>query len=144
MLQILNEKRLLSFGGKNFLLVTCGENNILKNKQSENNKVVFRVDDVKLEKEFNSILNRTNFIINPIHTPMGNQGKIAKRREFFSANNKVYISTNNIENELGKSTDVLLKRKLQYVLKNSTIIEPFASKVDLKNCFIINQYLIND
>ncbi len=118
--------------------------NILKNKQSEHNKVEFRVDDVTLENEFATILNSANFIINPIHTPMGNQGKISKRREYFSTNNKIYISTNNIEVELGKSVEKLLQRKLQYVLKNSVSMEPFSTKIDVDNCFISNQYLLDE
>lgn len=92
----LETKRILKIEGLNFMIFQCGEINILKNIQSEANKVEFRLKTyTDLLDRFNVLLNKTNVILNPIHTPMGNQGKMQKRREFLSGNNKYYFSTSN-------------------------------------------------
>jgi hypothetical protein len=66
--------------------------NILKNIQSEENRVEFRLaEDKILNERFLKILMETDVFLNPIHSPMGNQGKIQKRREFLSQNEKYYF-----------------------------------------------------
>lgn len=82
------------------LVLQCGELNILKNLQSDNNRVIFRLEDNQsLKKDFEDILQDVKYIINPIHTPMGNQGKMKKRREYLSARNKCYCSVSNSPNK---------------------------------------------
>ncbi len=65
----LETRRQFKVGDKNCLLLMCGENNILKNIQSEDNKVTIRIEDKKLEKRFRNILKGVYFILNPIHKP---------------------------------------------------------------------------
>lgn len=92
----LETRRRIKINGLNFLVIQCGEINILKNIQSKANKVQFRLkDDKELSERFKKIMSSADVIFNPIHTPMGNQGKMQKRREFISAGNKYYFSTSN-------------------------------------------------
>lgn len=88
--------RMFEVHGFKILIIQCGEINILKNIQSENNRVEFRLsDDANMGKDFLRILGDSNIILNPIHTPMGNQGKMEKRRVYLSQDSRYYFSTSN-------------------------------------------------
>jgi hypothetical protein len=92
----LETKRCFSVKGKKCMVLQCGEINIIKNIQKENNRPVFRLQNrADLEKRFFNLLNSADLVLNPIHTPMGNQGKMEKRREMFSAHKRYYFSTSN-------------------------------------------------
>ncbi|MBB6613149.1 hypothetical protein H7F15_19070 [Pontibacter sp. Tf4] len=96
----LETKRNFSIKGFNTLVLQCGELNILKNYQSEENRVEFRFNDDKdLKKRFDKLLKTSNLILNPIHTPMGNQGKMNKRRIYLSSQKRLYFSTSNTKEE---------------------------------------------
>jgi hypothetical protein len=98
--QLLNSK-LFTPNNKCIRVLQCGEINILRNEQGNNNRVKFRLDnDVKLSTTFNTILKTTDIFLNPQHTIMGNQGKMSRRRSYLSANNGVYASTTNVENKV--------------------------------------------
>lgn len=96
LLNELENKRSIIINGLSVLIIQCGEINILKNIQKENNRVEFRLKDNQLlNQRFERIMHKTDIIFNPIHEPMGNQGKMHKRREFLSKNSKYYFSTSN-------------------------------------------------
>ena len=85
LLDELDTKRLIKVKNKNALILQCGEINILKNIQSQNNKTTFRLNAFpSLKAKFEKILQKSEIILNPIHTPMGNQGKMESRRRFLS------------------------------------------------------------
>jgi hypothetical protein len=112
--------RQFKINGKQVLVIQCGELNILKNIQSENNSVEFRLSsDVKLKKKFNEILKSTDIVLNPIHSPMGNQGKMEKRRLFLSKNKKYYFSTSNTKVD----AENLNLPSLQYAFYNKKPME---------------------
>lgn len=107
--------RIIQIKGLSILIIQCGEINILKNIQSEENRVEFRLsDDPILSERFTKIFTETDIFLNPIHTPMGNQGKIQKRREFFSKGNKYYFSASNTK-EYSNNLDL---KSLQYAYHN--------------------------
>lgn len=110
----LETKRMLKIKGKVCLVIQCGELNILKNQQMYDNKVIFRIDDLQLLNRFNNLIAKTNIILNPIHSPMGNQGKMHRRREYLSENNRHYFSTSNTNED---SID-LTRKGLQYAYNN--------------------------
>lgn len=94
----LETRRQFEVGDYKCLILLCGENNILQNVQSDNNNIIFRIDDSQLEKRFKKVINGVDVILNPIHKPQyGNQNKLHRRREFLSKNRRVYLSTNNCE-----------------------------------------------
>lgn len=96
LLHELETNRIIEIKGMNILIIQCGEINILKNIQNEKNRVEFRLsDDQSLNDKFTNLIKETNIILNPIHSPMGNQGKIQKRREYLSKNKRYYFSASN-------------------------------------------------
>ena len=95
--------------------IQCGEINILSNIHSKDNKVLFRfANNQKLNDRFDKLLNKVDIILNPIHSPMGNQGKMHKRRLFLSKEGKYYFSTSNTKN----NSDNLSLKSLQYAYKD--------------------------
>jgi hypothetical protein len=68
---------------------------------------------------------------------MGNQGKMAKRREYFSANNRVYFSTANFDD-----ADSIMNKSLQYACINGVEQEPINVEVDKRGTYIIRTFAI--
>jgi hypothetical protein len=92
----LETKRSFKINDLKIIVFQCGELNILKNFQGRENKVEFRLSSRKdLKNRFDKLLQNTKIILNPMHTPMGNQGKMKKRREYLSKNKRYYFSTSN-------------------------------------------------
>lgn len=126
----LETRRKIRVKGLSFLIIQCGEINILKNIQTKGNRVKFRLNEYPdLLDRFNAIIRETDVILNPIHTPMGNQGKMKKRREFLSNNNRYYFSASNTKKD---STDLELK-SLQYAYYNGSEITESGQKVSMEN-----------
>lgn len=92
-------------------LVICGENNMLMNRQSEGNKVYFRVPE--LYDRFERIYKNADVFLNPAHTPMGNLGKMRKRWSFLSRDARLCVFTTNALDSRGLHQD-----RLQYIFKN--------------------------
>ncbi len=93
------DNRVFRIKGKLVRVIHCGELNILRNEQGnedDRNKVAFRFQDKMMEREFKRILNETSLILNPQHSQMGNQGKLSRRREYLSSQGRGYISTCNV------------------------------------------------
>lgn len=111
-------------------VIICGEQNIVMNHQSEDNRVAFRMPHVKeLREQFDKIFAETQIFVNPAHTPMGNQGKLKKRREFFSQDNRIYcFTTNNATDDTDpvRLKTQLLKKSLQYCYFNG---KPYSGEV---------------
>ena len=134
----LETRRLFSAANRNVTIVQCGENNILRNIQSDGNRPVFRFEDnKKLNQRFVDFLNNTDIILNPIHSPMGNQGKMRKRRELFSDNNRAYFSAANFNNE-----ESIYNKSVQYACINGKEQEPVNVDVDKRYSYIMRTFVI--
>ena len=134
----LETRRNFSTANCNVSVIQCGENNILRNIQSEENRAVFRFeDDAILNKRFADFLNNTDIILNPMHSPMGNQGKMRKRREFFSDNNRAYFSTANFEDE-----ESIYNKSVQYACINGKEQEPMNVEVGKRDSYIARTFVI--
>ena len=128
----LETRRNFSTANRNVSVIQCGENNILRNIQSEGNRAVFRFeDDAILNKRFADFLNNTDIILNPMHSPMGNQPKMRKRREFFSSNNRAYFSTANYVDE-----------EAIYACVNGKEQEPMDVEVGKRDSYIVRTFVI--
>jgi hypothetical protein len=68
LLHALENERRIVVAGKVARLIICGENNLLKNVQSEGKRVSFRDDE--LANQFERIRSETDIFLNPAHTPM--------------------------------------------------------------------------
>lgn len=112
-----------------FMVFQCGEINIIKNIQKEDNRPVFRLKErPDLEERLNRLLKDTHIILNPIHTPMGNQGKMNRRREYFSADNRFYFSASQ-NGKKRKNDEIKISinaKSLQYAYHNGKIIEHYS------------------
>jgi hypothetical protein len=134
----LETRRKFTVANRKAVVIQCGENGIIRNIQSEGNRAEFRFqNDPKLRKRFDNVLNNTDIILNPIHSPMGNQGKMAKRREYFSANNRSYFSTANFDN-----ADSIKNKSLQYAYVNGVEQEPSDIKVGKRDAYVIRTFVI--
>ena len=134
----LETRRNFSAANRNVSIIQCGENNILRNIQSEGNRAVFRFeDDAILNKRFADFLNNTDIILNPMHSPMGNQPKMRKRREFFSNNNRAYFSTANYVDE-----EAIYNKSVQYACVNGKEQEPIDVEVGKRGSYIIRTFEI--
>ena len=134
----LETRRNFSAANRNVSIIQCGENNILRNIQSEGNRAVFRFDnDAIMNQRFADFLNNTDIILNPMHSPMGNQPKMRKRREFFSDNNRAYFSTANFEDE-----ESIYNKSVQYACINGKEQEPMNVEVGKRDSYIIRTFVI--
>ena len=134
----LETRRNFSTANRNVSVIQCGENNILRNIQSEGNRAVFRFeDDAILNQRFAAFLNNTDIILNPMHSPMGNQPKMRKRREFFSSNNRAYFSTANFEDE-----ESIYNKSVQYACINGKEQEPMNVEVGKRDSYIARTFVI--
>lgn len=110
----LENDRLFETGDKRVRLIICGENNILKNEQSKHNEVSCRLEDEESKIKMKSILDDTNLFINPAHTPMGNLGKMKKRWEFLSKDDRAALFVTNEQSHKPN----LEKKSLRYAFIN--------------------------
>ena len=134
----LETRRNFSAANRNVSIIQCGENNILRNIQSEGNRAVFRFeDDAILNQRFAAFLNNTDIILNPMHSPMGNQGKMRKRRELFSSNNRAYFSTANYVDE-----EAIYNKSVQYACINGKEQEPMDVEVGKRDSYIVRTFVI--
>ncbi|MBR6805461.1 MAG: hypothetical protein IKM47_02930 [Bacteroidaceae bacterium] len=134
----LETRRNFSAANRNVSIIQCGENNILRNVQSEGNRAVFRFEhDAILNQRFADYLNNTDIILNPMHSPMGNQPKMCKRREFFSDNNRAYFSTANYDDE-----ESIYNKSVQYACFNGKEQEPKKVEVGKRNSYIVRTFVI--
>ena len=134
----LETRRKFSAANRNVAIIQCGENNILRNIQSEENKAVFRFDEnTALNKRFTDFLNNTDIILNPLHSPMGNQDKMRKRRWLFSNHNRAYFSTANFDGE-----ESIYNKSVQYACINGKEQEPINVEVDKRYSYIVRTFVI--
>lgn len=134
----LETRRNFSVANRNVSIIQCGENNILRNIQSEGNRPVFRFeDDSIMNQRFADFLDNTDIILNPMHSPMGNQGKMRKRREFFSDNNRAYFSTANYDDK-----ESIYNKSVQYACVNGKEQEPMDVEVGKRDSYIVRTFVI--
>jgi len=138
---VLEKERMFSYNGKLLTLVICGEINFLRNVQSDDNRVEIRTNDTSILKKYNEIISKTDIFINPQHTPMGNQGKLKKRREFLSTKGKIYCSTTNLDDNIPVDNvpDKLNGVSIQYCYQNG---KPIEGEIQSWGFHIVKRYLV--
>lgn len=134
-IQELENKRHFVIKEKRILILQCGELNIIKNLQGKDNQPIFRIPQREdLQVRFEKLLEKTDIVLNPIHTPMGNQGKMHKRRELLSSNNRFYFSTSqNGEKKMEANS-------LQYAYYNGK--ELYENNIEVTDDYQIRCYVI--
>ena len=131
----LEQRRSFSIDGKRFLVLDCGENNILRNVRSDGGRARFRFDDDKeLAARFEEVINNTDIVLNPTHTALGELGVMTRRMAWLSENGRYYFTTSNAIQEIvdHKAKKTKIKRNrlpldskiLHYAFHNGEEIEP--------------------
>ena len=109
------KERCFNISGRKMRLIICGENNVLRNIQSQGNAVTCRIDDEGSRRRLDAILRDTDVFLNPSHTPMGNLGKMQKRWEFLSMDGRAALFVTNENPGRGRN---LAKRSLSYAFQD--------------------------
>lgn len=124
-------RRSFNYGGKRFLIVQCGENSFLENRQADSNKAYFSFENIEgLNERFESMMNGYDVLLNPIHTIQGNQGKMSRRREYLSKDGRYYLGTCSLNK---KSKGNLRHKCLQYALHSGNELQPVDEYSDNKH-----------
>ena len=132
----LETKRCFTVKDKKCLVIQCGENNIVKNSQSNNNRPGFRFEERKdLKERFLKLLEDTDIVLNPGHTPMGYQGKIRQRRILLSSNKRYYFYVCNAEGKIGFDS-----KRIQYGYYNGK--ELYKSLSDTNELYSLSTYIV--
>jgi hypothetical protein len=120
LLDALENERRFDVAGKTARLIICGENNLLKNFQSDGNRVAFR--DRGLVDRFERIRGETDVFLNPAHTPMGELGKLTRRWSYLSDERGLCLFTTNATDELH-----LGQKRLQYAFGDGRELVPIET-----------------
>ena len=140
----LESRRRFQVGDKLCMVIQCGENNIIRNIQNEGNRAAFRFPNrPDLEERFNKLLQHTDIILNPIHTPMGNLDKMKKRMQYLSNNHRYYFSVSQNGTKRRKDDYYELSmdsKSLQYAYYNENPIDEIFC--DKSNDYIKRIYKI--
>ena len=143
----LETKRKLVINGVCFTILQCGENNILANKMTsgtDSNYAYFRFKENKeLDDRFTKILETTDVFLNPIHTPMGNLGKMYVRKEFLSCNNRYCFSANNTGDPKNNRFTKLESPNILYGYFNGKRMKPQETKYDHSGEYRIDVFEID-
>lgn len=134
-IQELENKRHFVTNGKSVLILQCGELNIIKNLQGKENQPIFRLHQRKdLQIRFEKLLEKTDIVFNPIHTPMGNQPKMHKRRELLSSENRYYFSASQ------NGEKKMCANSLQYAYHNGNRLH--KNTIEVTNNYQLRYYEI--
>lgn len=122
LLYALEHERKVEVAGKMARLIICGENNLLRNLQSDGNRVLFRDDG--LADRFERIRRETGIFLNPAHTPMGELGKLKRRWSYLSSGAKLSLYTTNAPDRR-----LLGQKRLQYAFADEKELRPIQGPV---------------
>lgn len=89
-----NMRRQFTVGGKKFLVINCGENNILKGATGI---AEFRRNEVWLKEWFEDTLDSVDVVLNPVHTKWGYFEKFLARIRKFSEHERYCFSNTQME-----------------------------------------------
>lgn len=122
-----NGLRRFCYRGRRFTILMCGETAMLKCDRVDGKigPAKFRIPDPQALADYQEMMNETDVFLNPIHTIQGNQGKIKRRRDVFSSNDKVYFSTASLED--GKVS--AKHASLQYAVCNGIDLPPIPGGI---------------
>ena len=123
-----NMRRQFSVGGKKFLVLNCGENNILKGSTGV---AEFRLKSRSdLEERFEKCLNEVDIVLNPLHTRWGRFGNFLTRIRKFSENDRYCFSSCQMEgNQLENALKQPDNNTTHVAMYNSELIAPTKTEV---------------
>lgn len=123
------DDRRFTVAGKKFLIIHCGENNILKGSTGI---AEFRMNDrPDLEERFEKLLNSVDVVLNPVHTKWGRFGNFLTRIRKFSENGRYCFSNCQMEgNQLEAARKNPAHNTTHVAMHNSELIAPIYTNED--------------
>lgn len=138
------DTREFEVAGKKFLILQCGENNILKGLSGT---AEFRLKNYPdFETRFNAILENVDIVLNPVHVRWGRFGSFLARLRKFSENGRYCFSCTQMEgNMLESATNDPTHNTTQVVMHNGELISPISTEVIDIGCekFLVQTYEID-
>lgn len=140
----LEQHRQFEVNGKQFLIIQCGENNILKTKKDTKNYAEFRLQNrTDLKKRFDKIINSVDVILNPVHTKWGRFYDFTCRLNKFSDKNRYCFYCSQLEgNQLDNALCNPKENTSQRAMKNRKIISPLYSSDGGNHEYLLQAYKI--
>ena len=124
LIEELDLHRKFEVAGRRFLLIECGENNILKgNSETAEFRITNRQD---LKMHFSQILNDADIILNPVHSKWSRYGCFLSRLRKFSENKRYCFSCTCIldERQLERARKSPVKNVTQQAMHSKRLISP--------------------
>ena len=130
-------------GEKRFLVIQCGENNVLKTQRGVKNRAEFRLQNSNLKKRFDKVIDSVDVILNPVHTKWGRFYDFTCRLYKFSEKKRCCFYCSQLEgNQLINAINSPEKNTAQRAMKNRKILSPhFCSDINNKE-FLLQTYEI--
>lgn len=130
-------------GEKRFLVIQCGENNILKTQRGVKNKAEFRLQNRDLKRRFDKVIDNVDVILNPVHTKWGRFYDFTCRLYKFSEKNKCCLYCSQLEgNQLVNAIKNPEKNTAQRVMKSRRLLSPlFCSDISNQD-YLLQAYEI--
>ena len=118
------QHRQFEVNGKRFLIIQCGENNILKTVKGEND-AVFRLPNKDLKRRFERVLSNVDVILNPTHSKWNRFYDFTCRLYKFSERNRYCFYCTQLEgNMLDNAHKNPDKNSAQRAMKSRRILQP--------------------
>ena len=139
----LERQRQFKVGGKRFLVIQCGENNILKTQRGEKNRAEFRLQNCNLKKRFDKIIDSVDVILNPVHERWNRFYDLTCRLYKFSEKKKCCFYCSQLEgNQLVNAIKTPKKNTAQRAMKSRRLLSPhFCSDINNQD-FLLQAYEI--
>lgn len=141
LLKEFKRRRRFDVKDKGFLIVQCGENNILKGATG---CAEFRLKDSQPEQceIFEKILNNVDVVLNPVHTRWGHFSNFLARLRKFSDNKRYCFSCTQMEgSQLERAIANPTHNTTHVAMCNQELISPILTKSDGK--ILIQLYQID-
>lgn len=139
----LERQRQFKVGEKHFLVIQCGENNILKTQRGIKNRAEFRLQNRNLKKRFDKVIDSVDVILNPVHTKWGRFYDFTCRLYKFSEKKRCCFYCSQLEgNQLINAKNNPEKNTAQRAMKNRKLLSPhFCSEINNQD-FLLQTYEI--
>ena len=122
-----NMRRQFSVAGKKFMVINCGENNILKGSTGI---AEFRLKDPVLKEVFEKELDKVDVILNPVHTTWGRFGNFLTRiRKFSEKGRYCFSNTQMVGNQLENAVKNPDHNTTCVAMHDSELIAPISTEV---------------
>ena len=130
-------------GENRFLVIQCGENNILKTQRGVNNRAEFRLQNSNLKKRFDKVIDSVDVILNPVHTKWGRFYDFTCRLYKFSEKNRCCFYCSQLEgNQLVNAIKSPEKNTTQRAMKSRRLLPPLYCSDISNHHYLLQMYEI--